>query len=79
MVGESPPVRVAASYRALLMAMTATNGLTTAQPSSTTEPCRRPGNPLKDAIDGLEGDVDLFDNENWKEVVPDVQTVSTGP
>jgi hypothetical protein len=32
---------------------------------------------LSDAINGLESDVGRFEGENWKEVVPDVESAST--
>ena len=32
---------------------------------------------LNDAIDSLEGDVGRFDEDNWREVVPDVETSAT--
>jgi hypothetical protein len=31
---------------------------------------------LSNAISGLEGNVDRFENENWREVVPDVEISS---
>lgn len=31
---------------------------------------------LSDAIDALEGDVGRFEGENWKDVVPDVETAA---
>jgi len=32
---------------------------------------------LDSAIGDLEGDVSNFDDENWREVVPDVETATT--
>lgn len=32
---------------------------------------------LSDAIDGLESEVGRFENENWKEVVPSVESASS--
>ncbi len=31
---------------------------------------------LSDAIDGLESDIGRFESENWREVVPDVESAS---
>jgi hypothetical protein len=33
---------------------------------------------LISAVQGLEGDVERFDSENWREVVPDIKTATSG-